>query len=257
MVRIKTPNEIEILREGGRRLAAIMARVAKEARVGVAVRDLDTLLVQEIHAMGDEPAFLGYKPVGADRPFPASLCVSVNDEAVHGVPTESERILKDGDIVSLDAGLIHEGLITDMCTTVAVGAVDARGLRLIQKAKDALDAGIAAARGGNRLGDIGAAIDVCLGGTGFAAIPDLGGHGVGHEVHEAPHIFHFGDAGTGEKLVPGMVITIEPTVSEGSTEIVLGKDGYTYLTDDGSRTAQFEHTIVITDGEPEILTRLR
>lgn len=254
MVRIKTPQEIELLREGGRRLASIMKRVAAETKIGVAVRDLDALLVQEIRAMGDEPAFLGYKPAGADRPFPASLCVSVNDEAVHGVPTESDRVLADGDIVSLDAGLIHQGLITDMCTTVAVGNVDAQGLRLIQIAQAALDVGIKAARGGNRLGDIGAAIDICLGGTGFAAIPDLGGHGVGHEVHEAPHIFHYGDAGTGEKLVPGMVITIEPTVSEGSTEIVLGKDGYTYLTDDGSRTAQFEHTIVITDGEPEILT---
>lgn len=254
MSRIKTKQEIELLREGGKRLALIMERVAAKAQAGVAVRDLNTLLEQEIRSMGDEPAFLNYRPAGASRGFPASLCVSVNDEAVHGVPTESDRILADGDIVSLDAGLIHEGLITDMCTTVAVGNVDRRGLRLIQIAQAALDAGIAAARGGNRLGDIGAAIDVCLGGTGFTVIPDLGGHGVGHEVHEAPHIFHFGDAGFGEKLVPGMVITIEPTVSEGGTDIKLGKDGYTYLTTDGSRTAQFEHTIVITEGEPEIIT---
>lgn len=254
MTRIKTPQEIALLREGGKRLAAIMERVVAETRVGVAVRDLNTLLEHEIRSMGDTPAFLHYQPAGAASGFPASLCVSVNDEAVHGAPTMSDRVLADGDIVSLDAGLVHEGLITDMCTTVAVGNVDARGLRLIQIAQAALDAGIAAARGGNRLGDIGAAIDVCLGGTGFTAIPDLGGHGVGHAVHEPPHIFHFGDAGTGEKLVPGMVITIEPTVSEGGTEIDTGPDGFTYITSDGSRTAQFEHTIVITDGAPEILT---
>lgn len=251
---IKTPEEIAILREGGKRLARLIALVAAEARPGVAVRDLDALFEREARAGGDAPAFLGYTPSGAHRPFPASLCVSVNDEAVHGVPTESDRVLRDGDIVSLDAGLIHQGLITDMCTTVAVGGVDEQGMQLITAAQGALMAGISAARGGARLGDIGAAIDAHLAGTGFGAIPDLGGHGVGHKVHEPPHVFHFGEAGTGAKLVPGMVITIEPTVSEGSTDIELAEDGYTYKTADGSRTAQFEHTIAITEGEAEVLT---
>ncbi len=254
MSTIKTPEDIVILREGGKRLARLMELVAAEANVGVAVRNLDALFEREARAGGDTPAFLGYTPSGAERPFPASLCVSVNDAAVHGVPTESDYVLQDGDIVSLDAGLTHQGLITDMCTTVAVGTVDETGLELIKAAKRALMAGIHAARGGSRLGDIGAAIETDLAGTRFGAIPDLGGHGVGHKVHEAPHIFHFGDPGTGAKLVPGMVITIEPTVSEGSTDIELAEDGYTYKTIDGSRTAQFEHTIVITDGEPEILT---
>lgn len=254
MSMIKTSEEIAVLREGGKRLARLIELVKAATKVGVPIRDLDALFEREARAGGDVPAFLGYTPSGAERPFPASLCVSVNDEAVHGVPTESDYILKDGDIVSLDAGLIHQGLITDMCTTVAVGVVDEDGLRLIKAAKSALMAGIHAARGDARLGDIGAAIDEYLDGTGFDAIPDLGGHGVGHKVHEAPHIFHFGEAGTGAKLVPGMVITIEPTISEGSTDIDLADDGYTYKTVDGSRTAQFEHTIVITNGEPEILT---
>ncbi len=255
MALIKTSEEIALLREGGRRLAQLMALLARETKAGVVVRYLDALLEREIRAAGDTPAFLGYKPAGARRAFPASLCVSVNDEAVHGIPTESDRILADGDIVSLDAGLIHQGLITDTCITVGVGNVDAAGSSLIESARQALASGIAAARGGNRLGDIGAAIEDSLLGTGFAAIPDLGGHGVGHKVHEPPHVFHFGDPGTGELLVPGMVITIEPTVSEGTTDILLAKDGYTYRTADGSRTAQFEHTIVITDGSPEILTK--
>ncbi|MBP9772028.1 MAG: type I methionyl aminopeptidase [Candidatus Pacebacteria bacterium] len=254
MATTKTPEEIVILREGGKRLARLIELVKAETKVGVPIRDLDALFEREARAAGDAPAFLGYTPAGAERPFPASLCVSVNDEAVHGVPTESDYVLQDGDIVSLDAGLTHQGLITDMCTTVAVGDVDEIGLELIEVAKRALMVGIHAARGGDRLGDIGAAIDAELDGTGFGAIPDLGGHGVGHKVHEAPHIFHFGEAGTGAKLVPGMVITIEPTVSEGSTDIELAEDGYTYKTIDGSRTAQFEHTIVITNGEPEILT---
>lgn len=254
MANIKTPEEIAILRQGGKRLARLIELVRTAAVVGVPVRDLDALFEREARAGGDTPAFLNYTPAGADRPFPASLCVSVNEQAVHGIPTESDYVLKDGDIVSLDAGLIHQGLITDMCTTVPVGTVDEQGLELIRIAKDALMAGIHAARGNNKLGDIGSAIEDTLAGTGFVVIPDLGGHGVGHKVHEPPHIYHFGDAGTGAKLVPGMVITIEPTISEGGTDIDLADDGYTYVTTDGSRTAQFEHTIVITDGEPEILT---
>ncbi len=254
MAKIKTPEEIEILREGGRRLAQIMDTVAAKALPGVHPHDLDALAHKLITEGGDAPAFLNYQPKGAKRPFPATLCVSVNDEAVHGIPEEHTEFLKEGDIVSLDAGLVHKGLITDMCVTVPVGSADAAGIELIESAEKARDAGIAAARGGAHLGDIGAAIGDVLAETGFAVVRDLGGHGVGHQVHELPHIFHFGEKGKGEILEPGMVITVEPTISEGDTEIVLAKDGYTYRTKDGSRTAQFEHTILITKGAPEILT---
>jgi methionyl aminopeptidase len=255
MAKIKTKEDIELLREAGRRLAAILRVAGEQAKSGVAVKDLDTLVHQLITAGGDMPAFLNYKPAGARRPYPASLCVSVNDAAVHGIPTESDYILADGDIVSLDAGLTHQGLIADMCITVPVGTVDERGMQLIAAAKRALDAGIAVVRAGARLGDIGAAIEGALADTGFAVVEDLGGHGVGHSVHEPPHIFHFGTQGTGAVLEEGMAITIEPTVSEGSTDIILDRDDYTYRTADGSRTAQFEHTMVVTKDGCEIITK--
>jgi len=253
MAKIKTPEEIEVIREAGKRLARILHAAGAMARPGVTTKELDTFVESEIRKGGDEPAFLNYKPAGATRPYPATLCVSINDEAVHGIPRE-DRVLKAGDIVSLDAGLIHKGLIADMCITVPVGEIDAAGKKLIEETKKSLMAGIAAARGGAHLGDIGAAVEGSLSGTGLRVVEDLGGHGVGHKVHELPHIFHYGERGTGEKLVPGMVITIEPTVSEGGSDIDLDNDGYTYRTTDGSRCAQWEHTIVITDGEPEIVT---
>jgi methionyl aminopeptidase len=255
MTKIKTTEEILILKEAGRRLAVILDTIGKEARAGVAVQELDALAHELITAGGDVPSFLGYKPAGAKRPFPASLCVSVNDTAVHGIPTESEHVLADGDIVSLDAGLTHQGLIADMCITVPVGDVDEQGVRLIETARNARDAGVSVCRAGAHVGDIGAAIEKRLAGTGFSVVEDLGGHGVGHKVHESPHIFHFGTRGTGPVLEEGMVITIEPTVSEGGTEIVLDPDGYTYRTKDHSRTAQFEHTIVITKDGHTVITK--
>ncbi len=253
MAKIKTPEEIAIIREAGKRLARILHAAGDRARPGVTTKELDTFVESEIRKGGDEPAFLNYKPAGAKYPFPATLCVSVNDEAVHGIPRE-DCVLKEGDIVSLDAGLIHKGLVADMCITVSVGEIDAAGKKLIEETKKALMAGIAAARGGARLGDIGAAVEESLSGTGFRVVEDLGGHGVGHKVHEQPHIFHYGERGTGEKLVPGMVITIEPTVSEGESDITLKEDEWTYRTTDGSRCAQWEHTIVITSGDPEVVT---
>lgn len=255
MTKIKTTEEITLLREAGHRLARILHAVGEAAQPGVAVTDLDALAHKLILADGDAPAFLGYKPAGAKRPYPATLCVSVNDAAVHGIPTESDYVLADGDIVSLDAGLTHEGMIADMCITVPVGDVDAEGMRLIEAGKRALEAGVGAVRAGARLGDIGAAIEDALAGTGFGVVEDLGGHGVGHSVHEPPHIFHFGTKGTGSALGEGMVITIEPTISEGGTDITLDRDGYTYRTKDGSRTAQFEHTIVVTADGCEIITK--
>jgi methionyl aminopeptidase len=255
MAKIKTPEERETLREAGRRLATIMQDLRALARPGVTTEELDRFVEERIRAGGDTPAFKDYKPAGAARAFPATLCVSINDEAVHGIPS-GERRLAAGDVVSLDAGLTHDGLIADMCITVPVGDVDAGAHALMRAAEDALMAGITAAKGGARLGDIGAAIEDAIRGTGFSIVKDLGGHGVGHAVHERPHIFHFGERGTGSVLEPGMVITIEPTIAEGRGEIRLAPDEFTYLTSDGSRTAQFEHTIIITDGEPEIITML-
>ena len=253
MSTIKTPEEIVILRESGRRLAVVMEKLKDAVRPGVSTWEIDELGERLIREGGDTPAFKNYKPAGARIAFPATVCVSINNEAVHGIP-KKDKVFTEGDIVSLDAGLIHQGLISDMCITVSVGAIDATAEKLIHVTKESLMAGIAAARGGNHLGDIGAAVEGVISKTDFSIVKDLGGHGVGHKVHEPPHIFHFGKAGTGSVLQPGMVITIEPTITEGDGEVVLGDDNFTYETADGSRTAQFEHTILITEGEPEILT---
>ncbi len=250
---IKAPEDIGHIREAGKRLARILRVVGEHATAGTTTQALNDMCEHLIREGGDTPAFLNYKPDGASRPFPATLCVSINDEAVHGIPSPT-RVLRDGDMVSLDAGLIHNGCIADMCITVPVGVVDAQAQHLIAVTKDALFKGIAVARGGAHTGDIGRAIEPFVLDAGFEVVADLGGHGVGYAVHEVPHIFHIALKGKGDVLEPGMVITIEPTVAEGAGEVEIAEDQWTYRTIDGSRTAQWEHTILITDGDPEILT---
>ncbi|GMU73986.1 MAG: methionine aminopeptidase [Candidatus Campbellbacteria bacterium] len=253
MTSIKTPEDIALIREAGKRLACIVQRVSDTVAPGISTQELNDVCERLIREGGDTPAFLNYRPDGASRPYPATLCVSINDEAVHGIP-DPKRILKEGDIVSLDAGLIHQGRIADMCVTVPVGNVDAQAQRLIDVTKKAMDIGIAAARGGAYVGDIGRAIEPYVQKEGFEVVADLGGHGVGLAVHETPHVFHIARKGKGDKLEPGMVITVEPTIAEEYGDVILGDDGFTYVTADGSRCAQWEHTILITDGAPEILT---
>ena len=256
MITIKTKSEIEKLREGGRRLARILDEVAQAVRPGVSAAGLDALAERLTKEGGDTPAFLKYKPDGAKRPYPASLCVSVNDEVVHGIPNEREKILKEGDIVSLDMGLIHQGLITDMAVTVPVGSVDASAQKLLEVTKEALAAGIKAASAGATVGDIGFAISAVIRPHRFGIVEELAGHGVGYKVHEDPYVPNYGKRGEGAKLKAGMVLAIEPMVNEGGKAIVLLPDGYTYRTADGKRSAHFEKTIVITDGEAEILTAI-
>lgn len=249
---IKTPDDIRRLREGGRRLGAILKHIASVVAPGITTRELDTLAEKLIRAAGDDPAFLNYQPYDADFPYPATLCVSVNDEVVHGIP--GDKTLAEGDIVSLDLGLIHEERIVDAAVTVAVGAINAESKKLIAATRDALIAGIAAARGGNTVGDIGAAIEGCVKKDRFSIVDILGGHGVGYAVHEEPFVPNYGTPGKGVKLMPGMVLALEPIVSTGDGEVFISGDGYTYLTADNARAAHFEHTILITDGAPEILT---
>lgn len=252
----KTTEEIAHLREGGRRLARIVAEVSKKVAPGVSVADLDALAEKLTREGGDQPAFLGYSPRGAKRPYPASLCVSVNEEVVHGIPTENPRILKEGDIVSLDYGIIHEGLVTDHAVTVITGRGDPAAKRLVHATEAALMAGIKAARAGAHVGDVSAAVQAVGDRGSYGIVWALGGHGVGYRVHEEPYIPNFGEKGTGPELVKGMVLAIEPMFTEGSADVRLMPDGYTYVSKDGSRAAHFEHTIVITDGAPEILTKL-
>ena len=269
---IYTEKEIEALREGGKRLARVVSEVAKATVVGVSTADLNTLAEKLIREKGDTPSFLGYTPKGAKRPFPAAICISLNDEVVHGIPNENPRVIKEGDIVGLDCGITHKGLITDHAVTVIVypeqfipskvegsrgaGKGDAKAEKLVSETQKALMAGIRAAKGGARVGDISAAVEEIGAENGYGIIFELGGHGVGHVVHEEPYIPNVGEAGTGPELMPGLVIAIEPMFTEGDDRVRLLPDGYTYATKDGSRAAHFEHTILITKGKAEILTKI-
>ncbi len=249
---IKTKEEIEILREGGKRLATILAKVAKKVAPGVSTMDLDKYAYELIKEGGDEPAFLNYKPEGHHKAFPASLCTSVNSEVVHGIPN-ANKILKEGDIISIDLGLKHKGLFTDHAITVGVGNISKKDRELLQATNESLMVGIQAAQCGNTVGDIGYAIEKFVGNK-YGIVRELSGHGVGKYIHEDPYIPNFGKKGKGEKLVSGMVIAIEPMLNIGKKDIVSMSDGYTIKTADGARSAHFEQTVLIKDGEPEILT---
>ena len=255
MIIIKTLAEIEILREGGRRLATILYKVKDKVAPGISTLELDQYALKLIKDGGDEPAFLNYKPEGADFPFPASLCTSVNDEVVHGIP-RTDRILKEGDIIAIDLGLKHKGLFTDMALSVPVGEVSNGSKKLLEITERALMEGIKEAKGGNRTGDIGHAIESFVKPYKYGIVEVLAGHGVGKYIHEDPFIPNFGKKGTGAKLVPGMVVALEPMLNNGTKNVKLDKDGYTFKTLDGKKSAHFELTILITEGEPEILTKI-
>lgn len=255
MIIIKTPEEIEILREGGKHLAAILHKVKEKVVPGVSTKDLDLYAEKLIREMGDTPAFLNYRPEGAKVPFPASLCVSVNDEVVHGIPNKN-RILKEGDIVSLDLGLEHGGLFTDMAITVGVGKINSANKKLLEVTEKALQVAINAAQAGHAVGDIGYAVESFVHSQGkYGIVEVLSGHGVGRAIHEDPYIPNFGKPGKGEKLVPGMVIALEPMLNIGTKNVTLDDDGYTFRTADGKSSAHFEHTILITEEGAEVLTK--
>ncbi|OGI62522.1 type I methionyl aminopeptidase [Candidatus Nomurabacteria bacterium RIFCSPHIGHO2_01_FULL_40_12] len=255
---IKTKKEIEILREGGKRLATVLHKIKQKIKPGISTKDLDNYAFRLIKDIDDTPAFLNYRPAGAKVPFPASLCVSVNDEVVHGIPN-SKRILKEGDIVAIDLGLKHKGLFTDMALTVPVGKVNPDAVKLMETTEKALQVGIDAAQVGNRVGDIGYAVEsfVRAQGSGkYGIVEVLSGHGVGRAIHEDPYIPNFGKKGKGEKLVSGMVIALEPMINNGTKNVTLDDDGYTFRTADGKNSAHFEHTILITENGPEVLTKI-
>ncbi|MBI1998832.1 MAG: type I methionyl aminopeptidase [Parcubacteria group bacterium] len=247
-------NKINVLREAGKRLARILDEVAQDIRPGVAERALDTKARELIESGGDTPAFLGYTPDGAETPYPATLCVSINNKVVHGIPTD--RKLAEGDIVALDIGLTHDGVVVDMAKTYAVGEISDEAKRLIRATEDALREGIRAARIGARLGDIGHAIESRVLKDGFEVVRELGGHGVGNKLHEGPFIPNWGTKGKGEKLVEGMVVALEPITTAGSSEVEIIDDGYTYVTKDGSLAAHFEDTILITSRGAEVITKI-
>ena len=251
---IKTAEQIEILREGGKRLGAILAKVAKKVAPGVTTADLDKYAHDLIVEGGDIPAFLNYKPEGQSKAYPASLCTSVNNEIVHGIPKQS-KVLKEGDIISIDLGLKHKGLFTDHAITVPVGKINKSSEQLLRATREAMMVGIAEAKAGNTVGDIGSAIEKFVNHK-YGIVRELSGHGVGVKIHEDPYIPNYGKRGKGQKLIPGIVIAIEPMLNIGKDDIITLSDGYTIKTADGSRSAHFEHTVLITEDEPEILTMI-
>lgn len=254
MITIKTKTDIAILREGGKRHAFILRELAKMVKPGIRSYDLEQKARELIKEGGDESAFLNYKPFGSSRPFPATICVSVNDEIVHGIPNEKDKVLKEGDIVSLDLGLVHKGLITDAAITVPVGKISTELEQLLEVTKKALYAGIKVVKDGRHIGDIGNVISRIAVPYKYGVVEELSGHGVGYKVHEDPYVPNYGEEDKGEVLRAGMVIAIEPMFNLGTKRIVMGDDGYTVLTADGKPSAHFEHTVVVTKSGVEILT---
>lgn len=255
---IATSAELETLRECGKRLAAILRRLEGEVqRPGISTAELGRLAEELIEAEKGEPVFKGYRAEPKGRPFPAALCVSINDEVVHGIPRK-DRILKAGDLVGLDIGMrwpASGGLITDTARTLPVGNPSADVSRLLRGTRDALEAGIRALKPGIRMGDLGATIQEYLEGNGLAVIRELVGHGVGRKLHEDPYVPNYGDRGSGIVIRKGMVLAIEPMASLGGGEVELAADGWTWRTADGSPAAHFEHTVFISDTGAEVLTR--
>lgn len=240
--------------EAGKRLAAVLRALRAKVAPGVTAEELDDTAEQLIRAKGDEPSFLGYTPESARRPYPATLCVSINDEVVHGIPNESAKMLKEGDIVGLDLGLTHNGIIVDAAITVPVGKASGETKKLLDATERALLKGIAAAVPGKHVGDISHAIQKEIEHAGFKVVKELGGHGVGDLVHEEPFIPNFGRSGKGELLKEGMVLALEPISTAGQAAVTLAPDGYTYRTRDGSRSAHFEHTILLEKNGARIIT---
>lgn len=246
MIVLKSSREIAAMREAGRVVARVLAVVGSAVRAGVATAELDDLAEREIRKAGAVPAFKGY------RGFPGSLCISVNDEVVHGIP--GRRRLAAGDIVSVDVGAILNGYVGDGAHTFKVGSVAPEAERLMEKTQEALAAGIAAARPGNRLSDISHAVQVVVEGAGYSAVRSYCGHGIGREMHEDPQVPNFGPPGRGPRLEPGMVLAIEPMVNTGGYEVAVDGNNWTVRTQDGGLSAHFEHTVAITARGPEILT---
>jgi methionyl aminopeptidase len=249
VIQLKSPREIEIMARGGAILAATIEHVRPLVRAGVSTGELDTAAEQFIRSHdGALPAFKGLYG------FPGSLCLSINNEVVHGIPSR-KRVLAEGDIITVDVGVKFEGMYTDAAVTLPVGEVDRESQRLMDVTQEALEAGIAAAVLGNHVGDIGHAVQNVVERAGFSVVRDLVGHGVGFEPHEDPQVPNYGKPKRLAKLVPGLTIAIEPMVNVGRQETRTMPDKWTVVTADGTRSAHFEHTVAITDDGPRVLTR--
>ena len=246
-ITIKSEREIELMTEAGRILGIVHKELEKVLKPGMSTLDIDALGEEVIRSYGCEPSFLNYNG------YPASICVSVNDEIVHGIPS-AKHLIKEGDIVSLDAGVIYKGYHSDAARTYAVGEVSPEARQLMEVTKQSFFEGIKFAKAGNHLYDISAAIQKYAESFGFGVVRDLVGHGIGTDMHEEPEIPNFAQKRKGIKLAAGMTLAIEPMITAGRYDVAWMDDGWTVVTEDGSLASHYENTILITDGEPEILS---
>ena len=246
MIIVKSEREIELMRRAGKITAAARAVAGEMVKPGVTTREIDKAVFHFIRSQGAEPSFLNYNG------YPASVCVSVNSTVIHGIP--DGYILKEGDIVSVDVGAFYEGFHGDCAGTYACGAISTEAQRLIDVTRQSFYEGIARAKKGNRVQDISHAVQTYVESNGFAVVRSFVGHGVGRKMHEEPEVPNFGMPGRGPRLLPGMTIAVEPMVNAGTYEVRVLKDGWTTVTADGKLSAHYENTVLITDGEPEILT---
>ena len=246
MITIKSPREIELMRRSGKITAKTLTRLVEAARPGMTTEELDRIAEESIRSMGGVPTFKGYSG------YPASICTSVNDQVVHAIP--GPYVLRDGDLLSIDIGATLEGYVSDSAVTLAIGDVPEAGRRLLRVTQECLMLAIAQMRVGNRLGDIGAAVQGHAEKHGFGVVRELVGHGIGTKMHEEPQVPNYGKAGTGIELRNGLVLAIEPMITEGTWRVRTLDDGWTVVTEDRKLAAHFEHTIAITDDGPRILT---
>lgn len=246
MVALKSSREIEVMRRSGKITAKVLSDLMKAARPGITTLELDEMAEKGIRELGGIPTFKGY------HGFPGSICASVNDEVVHGIP--GPRELRDGDLLSIDIGTTLDGYVSDSAATVGVGTISSQAQHLLDVTQECLMIGIAHMQKGNRLGDIGAAIQAHAESHGYGVVRELVGHGVGREMHEEPQVPNYGKAGSGIELRPGLVLAIEPMITQASHKVNILKDGWTVVTTDGKLAAHFEHTIAVTDDGPKILT---
>lgn len=246
MIVIKTPHELDAMRRVNRMTAQVRDALAAMVRPGITTLELGNAAFELIHKLGGVSAFYGY------HGFPGQICVSVNDEVVHGIP--GKRVIRDGDIVSIDTGITFGGFIGDTAVTVAAGEISDEKKKLLEVTKAALDAGIAKAVAGNRLGDISHAIQTVVEAAGFSVVREFVGHGIGRDMHEDPQVPNFGNPGRGPKLKAGMTLAIEPMVNIGGPKVEVLEDKWTAVTKDGSASSHFEHTVAVGLTAPEILT---
>jgi methionyl aminopeptidase len=248
-IELKSPVDLERMRRAGRLAAQVLDAVGRAVKPGVTTKDLDRLAETFIRDAGGIPTFVGY------RGYAASICASINEEVVHGIP-HPKRVLREGDIVGIDVGATLDGFVGDTAATFPVGRISEEAAALLRSTRESLDQGIAAARVGNRLGDVSSAIQRVAESRGYSVVRDFVGHGIGRNMHEEPSVPNYGTAGTGLRLEAGLVIALEPMVNVGTWRVQVLKDGWTVVTQDNRLSAHFEHTVAVTEAGPEVLTRL-